>query len=142
MFFAGSEAAGSEADGLESCAGHKFIENVFAGSLKEMEGFLGCGVVSGLHEDIRHACAGPVGFEENWEVFAETGQYGVAGDDMFKVFELVDEFWGPGGHGNGLAVIGARERAEGVHMSFKVRNESVVESCEADEGTEQNASAW
>ena len=105
-------ATGTKSDWAQSGAVHQCVEEILATLIEKIEGFLCFDVVGGLHEDIRHALSGPIGFEEGGEFRIVAGKAGVARDGNFQVVEEGSEGGCPGRGGKGLAVEAAGEGAE------------------------------
>ena len=63
--FAARTAAGTEAYRTKAGSGHEFVKDIVTAFAKNGKGFLGGGIVSGLHQDIGHAFTRPVGFQED-----------------------------------------------------------------------------
>jgi len=128
-----STAAGAEANGPESGTRHECVEHVGAAVREDTDGVAGSSVISGLHENVGHAAAGPIGFEKNGKMLAKSGEARVAHNGEFERFEGGNGVGGPGEKRDSLAVVTAGEFAEDGDALFEEGNVSVVKAEKPDE---------
>eukprot|EP00977_Amphora_coffeiformis_P014203 scaffold3931_cov172-Amphora_coffeaeformis.AAC.4 len=85
---------------------------------------------------VGHAGLGPVGFEEGGERAIVTAEERIQQEGGLEGVEGLQEVGSPGQKGNGFAMVGVDEGAEGSNAGFEVGDEAGVEVEEANERME------
>ena len=110
--------------------------------MEEGEGGFGSFGISGLHEDVGHTGARPVGFQEDGKVGVVTGKAGVTDDSLFQVKKSSIHSGCPRSRWDGIALKLATEFAEAGGADSVLWDIRGIESSETDKRVEKRAGTW
>ena len=132
--FAVSAAARAQTNRAKMGASHQQVKHVVATCFKNGQGGEGGFVVGRLHQNVRHAKGGPVGFQKDWQGRIKAGEAGAAGDGDFERVEAVRKVRSPGISRDRFAMMRLGKHAKRSDLLLIVRDEPAIECDKTDKG--------